>query len=241
MSRAARAAWLGWWRTRQRYHRYRVSGLEHLLEGGPKLIVGYHGKPIAHDLCMLQVALHDRLGYLPHPVFHAYFGANPMLRGLSDALGFVTGDGEDMAAAINRGEHIMVTPGGTREGCRSTRHRYRVDWGRRTGYLRLALKYGLPIVPVAARGTDDLYLGLNDGYRTGKRLGAPAGLPVWIGLGVVGAWPLAVPFPARIRQVVGAPIDLTADGPVDAGDRDVLSALHARVTGTVQALLDDAR
>jgi hypothetical protein len=171
-------------------------------------------------------------------VFLAYFGQNPALRRFIDALGFVTGDGEDMAQAIARGEHIMVTPGGTREGCRSSRHRYRVRWGQRMGYLRVAAKYGLPIVPVAARGTDDLYLGLNDGDRTARRLGVPAGLPVWVGLGLVGAWPLAVPFPARIRQVVGAPIEV---GDVDPDDREALRPLHAQVTGAVQALLDGAR
>ncbi len=239
--RAMRGAWIAWWRARQRYHRYTVSGLEHLLTPGPKLIVGYHGKPIAHDLCMLQIALYDRLGYLPHPVFHAYFGQNPALRAFIDALGFVTGDGEDLARAVARGEHVMVTPGGTREGCRSSRHRYAVRWGERMGYLRVALKYGLPIVPVAARGTDDLYLGLNDGDRTARRLGVPAGLPLWLGLGLVGAWPLAVPFPARIRQVVGAPIDPRAGGPVDPDDREALRPLHAQVVGAVQGLLDGAR
>jgi hypothetical protein len=186
------------------------------------------------------VTLYEQLGYMPHGVIHGAFERQPTLKWLIDGLGFVTGDGEGMAAAVARGELILVQPGGTREGCRSFRHRYQVDWGERVGYLRLALRYGLPIVPVAASGVDDGYIGLNDGYTLGKRLGVPHQLPVWLGLGPTGLWPFSPPFPVKVRQVVGEPIDLTAGGPVDPGDRPALLALHRKVAAAVQALLKRA-
>jgi hypothetical protein len=158
-----------------------------------------------------------------------------------DGLGFVTGDGEDLARVVARGEHVFVTPGGIKEGCRSFRHRYEVDWGNRMGYVRLALKHRLPIVPVAAAGVDDTYLGLNDGHALGKRLGAPARLPVWLGLGPLGLWPISPPFPAKFRQLIGAPIDLEAEGPVDPRDTTAIEALHRRVQREVGALLARAR
>src|SRR5262249_17262564 len=123
VARGARAAWLAYWGALRAYHRYEVEGFEHL-EGPAALLVGYHGRPIAHDLCMLTVTIHERLGYLPHGVIHAAFGEAPVLRDVVDGLGFVTGDGPRVAEAVARGEHILVQPGGTREGCRSFRHRY---------------------------------------------------------------------------------------------------------------------
>lgn len=153
-------------------------------------------------------------------------------------LGFLTADGPQLQQALDRGEHVIVTPGGTREGCRSSRHRHRVHWGRRTGYLKLALKYRLPIIPVGAWGVDHTYLALNNGDRTSKALGAPAGIPVWLGLGPLGVWPLSPPFPVRFRQVVGAPIVLPE---TDPDDREGLLALHAQVTGRVQDLIDQGR
>ena len=39
------------------------------------------------------------------------------------------------------------------------------SWGEGVGYVRLALKYGLPIVPVAAAGADDAYIGLDNADR----------------------------------------------------------------------------
>lgn len=232
-------AWLKLWGLMRAYHRYEVSGLEHLDGvGRAALLVSYHGRPIAYDNCMLTVTLHERLGYLPHGVVHGAVNDQPIMKWVSDGLGFVTGDGPAVAAAVARGEHLLVQPGGTREGCRSFRHRYELDWGERTGYLKLALRHDLPILPVAASGVDDGYIGLNDGYALGKRLGVPLRLPLWFGLGLTGFWPFSLPFPVKITQVIGAPIDLKAEGPIDPHDSAALLRLHAKVKGAVQALLD---
>jgi 1-acyl-sn-glycerol-3-phosphate acyltransferase len=234
------AAWLTYFRAMRIYHRYEVEGLEVLDRPGAALLVGYHGKPWAYDMCMLTVTLYERFGYMPHGIAHSAFDRAPITKWLMDGLGFVTGDGEDIAAAVARGEHILVQPGGTREGYRSSRHRYKLDWGDRTGYLRLALRYNLPIVPVAAKGIDDGFIGLNNGYELGKRLRVPYGLPMWLGVGPLGLFPFSPPFPVKIKQVIGEPIHLREEGPVDPGDRPALLRLHRKVTGAVQGLLDRA-
>ena len=237
-------AWLGLFGAMRAYHRYEIEGLSRLLTlRRPALLVGYHGRPIAYDLCMLGVTLHERLGYMPHGIVHGAVDQQPVMKWVADGLGFVTGDGPRVAEAVARGEHLCVQPGGTREGCRSFRHRYEVDWGERTGYLALALRYRLPIVPIAASGIDDGYIGLNDGYALGKRLGAPGRLPVWVGIGLWGVFPFSPPLPVKITQRIGEPIDLEleADGPVDPEDKRALARLHGRVKGAVQALLDEGR
>jgi len=238
---AARAAWFSYWNLMRRYHRFEVRGLEHLDQPrGSALIAGYHGRPIAHDLCMLLGVLKERGGRQSRPVVHATARELPVLRWLVEGVGFVTEDGEELAQAVARGDSVLVTPGGTREGCRSSLQRYRVDWGERVGYLRLALKYKLPVVPAASSGVDDTYLGLNDGYSWGKRLKVPGRLPLWLGVGPLGLWPLSPPFPSRITLHLGEPIELEAHGPVNPADKDQLLALHRRVTGAVQRLLDTA-
>src|SRR5262245_61778223 len=104
--------WLAFWRAQQLYHRYSVEGLHHL-DGPAAMIVGYHRRPIAYDMCMLTVALYDRLGYMPHGMVYRWVDNMPLVRDwLTGGLGFVTGDNEQLAAAVDRGEHIMITPGG---------------------------------------------------------------------------------------------------------------------------------
>lgn len=233
----ARDAWMAYWRAMRVWHRYDVVGAEHLAAPGPALVVGYHGRPIAHDLCMLQSWAWERTGSFPVAVMHGAAPGIPGLAALMEGMRFLTGGGDAFDAAVARGEKILVTPGGTREGCRSFRHRYAVDWGERHGYLRVALRHKLPIVPAAGHGVDDTYIGLNDGYALGKRLGVPGKMPVWLGVGPFGLWPFSLPFPVRITTRLGAPIHLPD---VDPDDRAALSSLHARVKGAVQALLEAA-
>ena len=214
--------------------------MEQLDPPGAALIVGYHGRPVAYDMCMLSALLNDRLGYLPHAVLHRAFDL-PLLSAVASGLGCVTGDDPRLGAVLERGEHLIVLPGGTREAHRGPGQRYSVSWGRRWGYLRLAIRHRLPIVPVAAAGVDELYLGLINGHRWARRLGLPKALPLWLGLGPLGLWPWSPPFPARILQLVGAPILATASGAVAPDDEEALGALHAQVVGAVQQLLDAAR
>lgn len=230
------AAWLATWRALRRYHRFETRGLEHLLGPDPVMIAGYHGRPLAWDLCMLTVDLYDRRGWLPHGIAHTVFATGSIGRRLIDELGFVTGDSPELQTAIERGEHVLVAPGGTRECARSFRVRYRVDWGRHTGYLKLARRLGVPIVPVGASGVDDLYINLVDGHGLGKTLRVPARLPMWLAFGPTGLWPFTPAFPVKIKQVIGAPLDVGREG--DGRD---LQALHAQVQAAVQHCIDQAR
>jgi 1-acyl-sn-glycerol-3-phosphate acyltransferase len=115
-----------------------------------------------------------------------------------------------------------------------------VDWGERLGYLRLALRYRLPIVPVGGSGMDDLYVGLNDGHALGKRLGVPGKLPLWLGLGATGVWPFALPFPVKVTQWVGEPMTRHLSPDFNAEDPAALREVHREVTEAVQSLLDQA-
>jgi hypothetical protein len=233
----ARRFWLAYWRLARRYHRYEVVGEHHLHFTRPALLVGYHGRPIAHDLCMLQSYLYEQTGRSPRAFIHGGFSQNRLLRAVSEGMEFLTGDPTQIREALQRGDLLMVTPGGTREGCRSLLHRYTVDWGTRRGYLKFAIEHGLPIVPAAASGVDDLYLGLNNGDVWSKRLKFPHGVPAWAGLGPLGLWPLSPPFPFKVVQHIGTPIVTH----LQSGVHVTLELLHREVVGAVQRLLDSAR
>lgn len=239
---AARAAWYAYWNAMRTYHRFEVRGLDRVERAGSSLIVGYHGRAVAHDMCMLMSLLHERSGAEVRAIIHRSVMSAPVLQWMPQGLGFIAGDSEEeMRPLLARGESLMVTPGGSLEGCRSFRDRYEVRWRERHGYLRLALRYHLPIIPTAGTGVDDTYIGLNDGYTLGKKLGLPGSLPLWLAFGATGVWPVTLPFPVKIVCHVGEPIDLEADGPVDPGNRPALGRLHQRVVDAVQGLLDAAR
>lgn len=236
------ALWLPYWRMLMRYHRYEVIGLEKLDGARPMLIAGYHGRGLAYDMCMINIAIYDRLHYMPHSMLHRGIVYVPWWRWLADGLGFFIGDGPELAAAVRRGEHIIVTPGGADEGCRRWDDTYRVSWNN-TGYIRLAVRYGLPIVPVGCAGADGTYIGLNTGPELGRWLGMPKDYEylIWTGLGPLGFYPFSPAFPVRMYQLVGDPIDPRDEGATDERDDVALKRVHRRVTAAVQSLIDDAR
>ena len=235
-------AWLAHWRLRQRYHRYSVEGLEKLDGPEPALLVGYHGRPVAYDICLLSVALYDRLGYLPHGILDRNTSDIPLVgRSIVDGLGCVTGNDDRLRACVAQGEHIVVTPGGASEGLRSARTRYRVHWKRRIGFVRLALEHGLRIVPVAASGVDDTYLGLYDWHALAGRLGVSRHWPLWAGVGPLGLFPFSPPFPVRIRQLIGDPVRIDDLGLCASDDDAALLPAQRRVRDAVQELLVRAR
>jgi 1-acyl-sn-glycerol-3-phosphate acyltransferase len=233
--------WLAFWRWRQRYHRYSVEGLHHVPTDRSALIVGYHARPLAYDLCMLTVELYERRGRLPRMLVHRGVELIPPLAWLRRGLGFIAGN--DVTDAVRHGDVIMTAPGGVAEACRSACDRYRVSWGTHTGYLKLAIRHELAIVPVAAAGADDTYIGLTDAVPLARCLGLPSDWAwvAWVGVGPLGLWPVSPPFPVRIRQLIGEPIDPHAEGAVDPDDPEALARLHGRVVKAVQALLDRVR
>jgi len=160
-----------------------------------------------------------------------------MVPALSGYLGEPPPDA--MRDLIGQGKHLVLLPGGSREGLRPFWRRYRVDWGDRVGYLKLALRYGLPIVPVASSGTDGGWIGLVDGYRLSKRLFGHGGIPLWLGIGPMGLWPLSLPWPVKVRQRLGAPIDLETLRRPGQTDDELIQGANALVQSTVQAMLDD--
>lgn len=225
----------------RRYHRFSVSGLDHVLSDNAQLITGYHGRGLPMDLGLVAHEIYRRKGYLAHAVMHRRFWDIPVLRAMVSGWGALPGDMPVTAEAIARGESFMITPGGTREAMRRFDDRYRVKFGRRRGYLRFALKYDLPLVPVGSWGVDERFIGLNDGHALAQRLGLPRDFPIWFGLGPLGIFPLTPPMPVRIHTAIGEPIDLRAATPLSPDSPEYLEDLNDVVTRRIQELIEEAR
>jgi len=63
-------------------------------------------------------------------------------------FGIIDTSEESCLAVLERGEQLLVTPGGAREA-QPSRDFYRLRWEGRYGFVRLALRTGAPIVPLA--------------------------------------------------------------------------------------------
>ena len=142
---------------------------------------------------------------------------------------------------------VVVMPGGDRDVFRPYKDRFKVQFGGRKGYAKMALRAGVPIVPVANSGAHETLVVLRSGRRIAKALGLhalaradvfPISLTVPWGL-TVGPLP-NLPVPARFRYRFAAPIRLEPD-PVAEPTRAQIEELDRRVRGSMQELLDQLR
>lgn len=185
---------------------------------------------------MLQLWLKKHHQVTTRAIMHDGIKTVPVLRHLIEAMDFLTGDNAEMAEAVRLGHKIIVTPGGTREGYRPFWIQNRVDWGERNGFVKLAIKHHLPIIPVAGIGVDRTYLGLFDGYALGKKREWSPSTPAYLGIGPFGIWPFSLPFPVKITTRVGKPI--TAHLAAPNADPELITRVGNEVRAAVQGLLD---
>ena len=121
---------------------------------------------------------------------------------------------------------------------------FSIVFNERKGFIRLALKAGVPVVPVVGHGGHETTFVLTRGERLAKLLsaqrvrmdGAPIMFQVPWGVSLP-ALP-GVPLPARITVQVCEPLDWTRFGPEAVDDPEVLDRCYEEITSVMQATLD---
>ena len=225
----------------QPYFRPKVSGLENIPEEGPVLLVGNHsGGTLIADTFVFAYAFIKHFGSerLFHQLVHDVAVNLPMVaRGLRK-YGGMAASHENAERALEKGAALLVYPGGDWESYRPSWRQSEVDFGGRRGFLRLARKMGVPIVPVVAIGGQETALFITRGRRLAKATGwdrltrikvAPLQIAPPFGLTFLDL-PTRIPLPAQITVQVLPPIDLDdIDG----------EPAYDHVTGVMQEALDE--
>jgi 1-acyl-sn-glycerol-3-phosphate acyltransferase len=81
---------------------------------------------------------------------------------ISKRLGALEGSRANCSAVMERGENLLVFPGGAREICKKKGEAYELKWEDRRGFVRMAMQHGYDIIPVAAVGAEDAYTVVKD-------------------------------------------------------------------------------
>ncbi|MFZ5478083.1 MAG: lysophospholipid acyltransferase family protein [Myxococcota bacterium] len=210
-------------------------GLENVPREGPAMLVGNHTLYGVLDVPFLMLELWERHGIrLVGLGDHQHFRV-PLWRDFLAAFGAVDGTPENASRLLDAGAHLLVFPGGAWEVFKRKGQAYQLSWRKRTGFARLALRHGVPVVPVSAVGADETWRILLDADellatppgRVLRRLGLREDLvpPISRGLG-----PTLLPRPERYYFRAGEPI-VPAPG-------ESPEALRARVEAAVIAGID---
>jgi 1-acyl-sn-glycerol-3-phosphate acyltransferase len=225
-----------------------VEGLDRLPAEGPFLVVGNHSGGIYMPDYWAFVRAWLREHGPERPIYSLGFDfvfSVPGARDLARRFGSVPASQANGGALLSAGHPVIVYPGGDEDDYRPWTERHRVDLHGRTGFVRLALRHQVPVVPLVAHGSHDAIFVITRGETLARMLGfrrfrinvmpIVAGPPWGIAPVQLPTWPLPVKVTARVCE----PIDWSHLGPEAADDPDVVRRCYEEVLGRMQSNLDE--
>lgn len=222
-----------------KYFRTRVSGIEHIPAEGPALLVCNRGGALPWDGVMLATAVARERGRSLRWLVEDYAFHAPFLGPLLNRIGAVRADPDNATRLLQEGHVLAVFPEGIQGIGKTYKDRYRLQRFGRGGHVKLALRLGVPLIPVGIAGSDDTYPLLYKVRAFSKSLGLPF-IPVTPTFPLLGPAGLA-PLPSRFQIEIGAPLDgLSELTPASADDTLVVHDINDRVRRAVAQLLEHA-
>jgi 1-acyl-sn-glycerol-3-phosphate acyltransferase len=232
------------------YFRVTSDGWEHLPDGQTFLAVGSHnGGLAAPDMYMLMYEWFQRYGAdqpiygLMHP---KVWEISPPIAEMAMEFGAMIAHPRSASNALRQGFPVLVYPGGVEDVFRHHQWRHRINFARRTGFIKLALREQVPIIPVISVGAHDSLMVLGNLYAQIQPLGLPwlggidpLTLPIYLGFpwGVaIGPLP-NIPAPVQIHNRICKPITFPYCGRDAANDKNYVWSCYQQVKKTMQQQL----
>lgn len=142
----------------KRYFTPEFHGIEEVDATRPALFVSNHAVIGVLDGYPFAIELYIQKGIFLRALADRRHFQIPLWKDLLEKkLGALEASRVNCGKVMERGESLLVFPGGTREVCKKKGEAYELKWQDRTGFVRMAMQYGYDIIPVAAVGAEDAY------------------------------------------------------------------------------------
>ena len=224
------------------YHRATLEHAEHVPSSGGAVLVSNHGR-LDFDFFILLRLLQRSGGRLARLLADHMWFTNALTRSTFRRVGAVDGTRENALRLLQDGELVLSYPGGVREILGGRFGHEHLDWEGRHGFALVAVRAGVPVIPIAGIGVNNGLIFLTGGrllgallFRGVLRLGpAYAGYRNPLAIGVL-PFPLplsmavALPLPCKLTYIVGEP--LLPSSPVRGESEQQLAARFAREVET---------
>jgi 1-acyl-sn-glycerol-3-phosphate acyltransferase len=227
------------------YYRYwfrvEVEGIDNVPADGGALLVSNHSGALPPDGPMIMQALRNEHPARP-PLYmlgEHWFKGYPGVGMLTNKIGLVAAHPANAQRLLrDEGRLVLVFPEGQKGSRKLYWQRYRLRRFGRGGFVKTALRAGVPIVPVAVIGAEEampifahvpllqrltglIYFPINHAF---PHFGLAAGLMY---------------LPAKFKIRFLEPISLDGYGPGDAEDLELVQSLGEHVRERIQAEVDD--
>ena len=224
-------------------HWFRVEweGLDKIPTDGGALLVANHAGAIPSDAPAIMHGIETELHRPVYGLAEYIFRELPVIGTLWSRAGGVTAQ-PDNAYRLLREQHqlVLVFPEGTKGPSKPYRERYRLRRFGRGGFVEIAMRSGVPIVPIAVVGAEESMPILFRIPQLAKVLGVPY-VPVTANMLALGPLGLIAYFPAKFKLRVLDPIrfDVPPDQPRYSRSRvmDEAEAIREKIQNTLYDML----
>ncbi len=222
-----------WWRVD-------ATGVNNIPAGGRALLVSNHSGMLPYDGAMIKHAVR-----VQHPArrtvrflvenFVFYF---PVLGTLMYRYGGVRASQDNAVRLLNDDQLTAVFPEGVKGLGKHYRHRYQLQRFGRGGFIKLALRTGSPIVPVAVVGAEEIHPIIGNANFLAKPLRLPY-VPITPTFPLFGLAGL-IPLPTKWTIQFGEPMDFPLEyGPDDVDNEILVNELTLKVRRVIHEMIYD--
>lgn len=228
------------------WFRMEIDGWENIPEP-PALLIGIHsGAPFVWDAWTVGLQWWRRFGQdRPlHGTAHDALMAIPLFGRYFRSMGVLPAAPDAIATALAEGRDVALWPGGEVDSLRPWKERDRANLAGRKGFVKMAIRAGVPIVPIATVGGADAMPVLIRGDQLSRTLRLDRLLrlkvfPLAISLpwGIAPAALPQLPLPAKIRTRFMPAVELDHD-PARADDDQYVDRKYHEVQDSIQRGMD---
>ncbi|CAN5442314.1 hypothetical protein BH10ACT1_BH10ACT1_34030 [soil metagenome] len=197
------------------WFRVEWEGLEHIPADGGALIVANHAAAVPSDAPAIMHGIETELGRPVYGMADHFFKNTPVVGTLWARGGGVVAHPDNAYRLLREQQQLaLVFPEGTKGTSKTYNERYRLRRFGRGGFVEIAMRAGVPIIPIAVVGAEESMPILFKVPAVAKVLGLPY-FPITanMALGPLGA---AVHLPAKFKLRVLDPVtfdDVEPDQP----------------------------
>jgi 1-acyl-sn-glycerol-3-phosphate acyltransferase len=217
------------------YWRIDQTGVGNIPDTGPALLVSNHSGTIPADALMMKLGVYEEKHRHVRLLAADLALSLPFVGEIARKGGSTLACEEDTMRLLAGGEIVGVFPEGFKGVGKKFSERYRLQRFGRGGFMEVALRAQVPIVPVAIVGAEEIYPIIANIKPLARLFGFPyfPVTPTFPWLGALGM----VPLPSKWIIEYGEPIDTTAFGKDAASDPMLVFNLTDQVRDTIQQML----
>jgi 1-acyl-sn-glycerol-3-phosphate acyltransferase len=196
-----------------KWFRTEWEGLEKIPAGGGALLVANHAGAIPSDAPVIMHGIEKELGRPVYGLADYFFRTVPFVGTLWARSGGVSARPANAYRLLREQRQLaLVFPEGTKGTSKSFTDRYQLRRFGRGGFVEIAMRAGVPVVPIAVIGSEEAMPVVLRLPMLARALGVPY-FPITANLLVLGPLGVVTPFPAKIKLRVLDPVhfDVPAD------------------------------